>query len=62
MKKYFLLLIFTCSILVDVFIICASSADLNIPKLIWLLFAVCSFVSAAYNFSNYRTYRDKEKK
>ena len=61
MKKY-ILLFFICAIFVDVFIIYASITDLNIPKPIWLLFAVFSFAAAAYNFYNYRTYRDKEKK
>ena len=62
MKKYILLLIFICAIFVGAFIIYASITDLNIPKPTWLLFAVFSFISAAYNFYNYRTYRDKEKK
>ena len=62
MKKYVMLVAGICGILSGIFIIYASIVDMHIPKAIWLLLAICSFISAAYNFYIYRGSRDKGKK
>ena len=46
-----------CGIFVGIFILYASIVDMQIPKVIWILLAICSFISAAYNFFNYRDKR-----
>ena len=54
MKKYVMLVAGVCGIFVDIFIIYASIVDMHIPKLIWILLAICCLISAVYNFCNYR--------
>lgn len=60
MKKYVMLVAGICGILGGIFIVYASIVDMHIPKAIWILLAVCWFISAIYNLYNYRSNRDKK--
>ena len=57
MKKHVMLAAGICGIIVGVFIIYASVVDMHIPKAVWILLAICSLISAVYNFCNYRENR-----
>ena len=54
MKKYVMLVAGVCGIFVGIFILYAGIVDMHVPKLIWILLAICSLISAVYNFCNYR--------
>ena len=58
MKKHIVLIAAIGSIFSGVFILYAS-IDINIPKPVWLLFAICGFVSAIVNFSHLARWREK---
>ena len=60
MKKCVMLVAGTCGILSGIVIIYASIVDRPIPKAIWIVLALCSLISAIYNFCNYRGARDQK--